>query len=312
VQGDVAREEDVARALAGAGPGLHGIVHAAGVLNDGPLAAQSWERARSVLAPKILGGFHLDRLTRSGAPALQHFVVFSSLTSVIGSPQQLAYAASNACLDALMRARAAAGLPGQSINWTAWAEVGLAAPGESRLRAFGISPLSVEEGSAVLRKILQSGATEVAVLAIDWERYAESLGLRLPLLAELVDLSIDAPVRATAAVAPRLDELDVERLRAGDPSAREAMLRTWLTNAIAAGLQCRPAELDPERPLNAMGMDSLVGMELRTAIETRLGISVPMVALLDGPSITSLGRLLAQELDAARSEVVVSVPPAPR
>jgi aryl carrier-like protein len=101
--------------------------------------------------------------------------------------------------------------------------------------------------------------------------------------------------------APERLEIDVDGLREASPRERVTMLRSWLTRTVAAGLRCRPGELDPGRPLNAIGLDSLVGMELRTSIERGLGVSLPMVILLDGPSVSSLTDLLLRELDARES-----------
>src|SRR5262249_32324326 len=128
LQADVADEQAVERILeqiAASMPPLRGIVHAAGVLDDGVLLKQSWGRFERVLAPKLLGAWNLHTQTR-GLP-LDFFVLFSSLASVLGSPGQGNYAAGNAFLDALAHHRQSQGLPALSVNWALWAEAGMAA-----------------------------------------------------------------------------------------------------------------------------------------------------------------------------------------
>ena len=126
VRGDVMREEDVQRALIDTAremPALAGIVHAAGALDDGVIASQSWHRFATVMGAKVLGSWHLHRL----AGPVEFFAFFSSGASVAGSPGQSNHAAANAFEDALAWYRQAQGLPTVSINWGPWAEIGAAA-----------------------------------------------------------------------------------------------------------------------------------------------------------------------------------------
>src|SRR5690606_30530681 len=106
-------------------PPLRGVIHSAGVLDDGALLQQSWSRFRTVMAPKVVGSWHLHQLTRH--LPLDFFVLFSSGAAVLGSPGQSNHAAANAFMDALAHCRRAQGLPAVSINWGPWAEVGAAA-----------------------------------------------------------------------------------------------------------------------------------------------------------------------------------------
>jgi hypothetical protein len=118
------------RALLGAIPSdlpLRGVVHAAGVLDDGLLSGQSAERFARVLRPKVGGACHLDALTRSAD--LDFFVLFSSVMGTLGSAGQGGYTAANACLDALAARRRAEGLPGQSLAWGLWTDTSSKAAG---------------------------------------------------------------------------------------------------------------------------------------------------------------------------------------
>src|SRR5260221_2521579 len=132
-QGDVSDEAFIPRLMAEAAGGrfpLRGVVHAAGVLDDGVLVQQSWERFERVLAPKAAGAWNLHLATR-GMP-LDFFVLFSSAASLLGSPGQGNYAAANAYLDALAHHRRGAGPPPPSLHLGPWAAVGIAAGPDAR------------------------------------------------------------------------------------------------------------------------------------------------------------------------------------
>lgn len=125
---DVTKEKQVAAALAEINqsmPPLRGIIHAAGVLDDDLLLNQRRSRFVKVLSPKVAGAWNLHALTQD--IQLEFFVLFSSVTSLLGSYGQGNYAAANAFLDALAAYRRHNGLPAVSINWGPWSQVGMAA-----------------------------------------------------------------------------------------------------------------------------------------------------------------------------------------
>ncbi|NER24034.1 MAG: SDR family NAD(P)-dependent oxidoreductase, partial [Symploca sp. SIO1C2] len=127
VSGDVSKKQDVVRILAeidSSYPPLRGVIHGAGVLDDGVLQQMSWERFTRVMAPKVEGAWHLHTLTEH--LEIDFFVCFSSMASLLGSPGQGNYAAANGFMDALAHHRRAKGLAGLSINWGPWAEAGMA------------------------------------------------------------------------------------------------------------------------------------------------------------------------------------------
>src|SRR5262249_47952251 len=153
VQADVARAGDAARLVEAcqAQAPLRGVIHAAGVLDDGVLDRQTAGRFARVMAPKVYGAWHLHELTRE--LPLGFFVLFSSMAAVLGSAGQTNSAAANACLDALAHHRRAQGLPGLSINWGPWAEGGMAA--RLSLAGQGVDKIEVADGLRVLGDLLR-------------------------------------------------------------------------------------------------------------------------------------------------------------
>jgi acyl transferase domain-containing protein/acyl-CoA synthetase (AMP-forming)/AMP-acid ligase II/acyl carrier protein len=291
-RGDVTRADQVAEVLESVRasmPPLRGVVHAAGILDDGILARLDERRLRDVMAPKVEGAWNLHALTRDAA--LDFFVLFSSAASVLGSPGQAHYAAANAFLDALAWHRRAEGRPALSINWGPWAEVGFAArlKEHHHLSEHGVEAMPAADGLRALSHLLQVSATQVAVLSIDWAQWRAGLrpGMNPPLLADLCPEPWGGQ-QATGS----LDDA----LRRAAPAERRRLLESYLRDQAASKLSLAPSRLDIELPLDQLGVDSLVATELRTQIERDLGIVVPVVELLDGPSITKLAGRLGDRL----------------
>ncbi len=183
IQADVSQTDQAASALRlieTTMPPLRGIIHAAGVIEDGLINGVStpdWTRFERVLAPKIEGAWNLHSLTQT--QSLDFFVYFSSTASIFGSPGQGNYAAANAFLDALTHYRQANGLPALTINWGPWDTIGMTATvherSKKRWATRGIALLAPSQGIEVLASLLQRRVSQVTVLRIDWSRFRDGL-----------------------------------------------------------------------------------------------------------------------------------------
>jgi myxalamid-type polyketide synthase MxaB len=300
---DVAREDQIARVIDEVrreGPPLRGVVHAAGVLDDGILTQQTRERFERVMTPKVDGAWNLHRLTQDDE--LDFFMLFSSGASVLGSPGQANYVAANEFLDALAHYRRAAGLPATSINWGAWAEVGLAAR-EDRARHLsnqGLVAFTPEQGARLLGWILERNPVQVMAAAVDWARLLSSYSS--PLLSELA-----GEVTLFPSQKRRGDGLTKEKLQAAPPEERRPLAENFLAEQLAAVLRCPTSKVDIHQPLNRLGIDSLMAVELKNRVEADLETSVPVTALLQGPSLSQLATHLLEGLDAPTAADAASV-----
>jgi phthiocerol/phenolphthiocerol synthesis type-I polyketide synthase C len=240
------------------------------------------------MAPKVEGAWNLHALTRD--TELDFFMLFSSAASLLGSPGQAHYAAANAFLDALAWHRRAEGRPALSINWGPWAEVGLATQPEQQrhLAQHGIEAMRAADGVRTLSHLLTLSATQVAVLRVDWARRRSELrqGLNPPLIVDLLRAPVGPPAAGDA-------------LRRAGRQERQRALQSYLRDQVARKLDLTPSRLDIQLPLNQLGVDSLIAVELRAQIEHDLGIVVPVVQLLDGPSVSSLADWLGDRLSSA-------------
>ena len=276
-------------------PPLYGIIHGAGILDDGIALQLDRARLRRVMAPKVDGAWNLHCLTLD--EPLDFFLLLSSMSSLFGAPGQANYAAANAFLDALAHHRRALGLPALSINWGAWARTGLAGKiSGDRWTARGLDLLTPEQGLRVLGRWLGAAVAQMGVFPLDWALFLASMPSGVPPLLSDFAQRLDAPRgpenrTSTAALLRRLEEAPEE--------ARESLLVDHIRAEVVAILGRDAARaLQPGLGFFEMGMDSLMVLELRRRLQAALGRSVPAPLVFNYPSVESLGRHLAAVLIA--------------
>jgi acyl transferase domain-containing protein len=301
------------RRLRAGGPPLRGVVHSAGVLDDAALLQQDPARLARVLAPKAEGGRLLDRATR--ADALDLFVLFSSVASVLGSPGQANHSAANAVLDVLARDRAARGLPAVSVNWGPWSEVGVAVEHGTaeRAAARGLAAVSPAQGLAALERLLAAGEPQAAVLPVDWGRF---LGGRPPppFLLEVAGAAGAQAAGEGRGAAARPAPPDLRGRLDGVPAARwPKVVGGFVRERALKALGLDPARaVDPRTPLGELGLDSLLAVELRNTLAKALGAPLPATLLFDHPTIDALTAHLLDLLGSpAAAPAGAPPPPAP-
>ncbi len=300
LRADVAREEDVRQLLQTIRaelPPLRGVVHAAGILGNEPLArmtASSWDE---VLRPKVQGAWNLHTLTEQ--MPLDFFVCFSSIAAVWGSARQAHYAAANAFLDALCHYRQHLGLPALSINWGPIADGGmLDTHSQTWLQGRGVRAMKRDEALEVLDQLLVCGASQTVAAKVDWPRFRGTYesARRRPLLDGLgrqdeTDAAGNLPGPSTF----------VRELLDAPARQRPDLLQTYVLQQIARTLGCSPEQIGPRQGLFDVGMDSLTAVELRNRFTTDLGLGLPSTLLFDHPTVESLVGYLSEALLPAES-----------
>ena len=301
VQADVSNPEDVARLIdpyhqrQKASPPLRGIVHAAGVLDDALLAKQSLERFSQVMAPKVAGAWNLHISTQD--LQLDFFVCFSSIVSLLGSPGQGNYAAANAFMDALVHYRRNLGLPGLSVNWGPWANIGMAAGltdhDQEKIAAQGIGTITPEQGLQLLEDLLRQKATQVGVLPVDWSNF------------RFLSHSVKSPFFEAVIPAPNTGEKReniqrsefLQQLEAASECDRQTLLSEHIRSQIAKVLGFSSPELiEPGQDFADLGMDSLMAVELKNRLQASLGRSIPQTLAFDYPTVEALVDYFVQEI----------------
>jgi myxalamid-type polyketide synthase MxaB len=301
VQGDVSRQSDVVQVLALIAqslPPLRGIIHAAGVLDDGILLQQDWRRFETVMAPKIKGAWYLHVLTQD--LPIDFFVLFSSMASLLGSPGQGNYAAANAFLDTLAHYRRAQDLPALSINWGPWAETGMAQTLDHRERQrwsdLGVGTIEPEQGLEALGQLLRQEVAQVGVLPITWATFIQQFapGGTMPFLDELAHRveSYDQTKRPSEQRPTLLQQLEKE------PAAeRYQYLKQYIYEQVAKVLGVDTTRnLEPSKPLNEMGLDSLMAVEFTNAVGNALGRHLPPTLVFNYPTIDAIATYLCADV----------------
>jgi acyl carrier protein len=316
-------------------PPIRGIMHAASVWQDTqgqslvrPLVNLSAADLATVLRPKMLGGWLLAKLFEE--TPLDFFVSFSSGASLFGSAAQGNYAAASEFLDVLAHYQRAHGQPAISIDWGAISEIGFGATPEG-LRvheyweAHGIQRISPKQVLAALELLIPQDLARVGVLRLDWQLLQQFYPqiTDLPLVSQLVGdgsaldtgsalgtgqgQALSAPTGAETHVHKGSNILQTLREAAGGATQHRAILTAYVQEQIANLLRISAHRLDIEQPLTAVGLDSLMAIELKNSIELDLQIRIPIITLLQGPSIVQFVNQVLTQLEEDKGLVPVGV-----
>ncbi|AGP55846.1 hypothetical protein M271_21610 [Streptomyces rapamycinicus NRRL 5491] len=274
---------------------LTGVVHAAGVVDDGVLQTLEPEQLDRVLRPKVDAALNLHALTK-GLP-LSRFVLFSSAVATMGAAGQANYAAANAFLDALAQRRRAAGLAGTSLAWGLWAsESGITgtldATDRRRMSRTGVVPLADAEGLRLLDAALSTDRPLAVPIRLDLAALrARPAELLPPLFHGLVPV----PAAGTAAngSVPSL----AQRLAGASEAERELQLSDFVREQVAAVLgHASSAAVDPHRTFGELGFDSLAAVEFRNRLTAATGLRLPATLIFDQPTTSALVSHLAERI----------------
>nr|WP_316764873.1 SDR family NAD(P)-dependent oxidoreductase [Streptomyces sp. NEAU-HV9] len=286
---DVADRDALAEVLSGTP--VTAVVHTAGVLDDGVIAALTPERMAKVLGPKVDAVLNLHELTSD----LSAFVVFSSVSGILGSAGQGNYAAANTFLDAFAEARRAQGLPAASLAWGLWEQDRgmadrLAHADLTRLKRVGLAPIAVDEGLRLFDAALALDRAVVAPLRLDLGGLQDTVppvlrGLRGP---------VRGTARRPAQIAPKGS---LGQRLAGLPAVeREQVVLDLVRTEVAAVLGHASAQsVQPEHAFRDAGFDSLTSVELRNRLNTTTGMRLPATLVFDHPTPVALSRFLLAE-----------------
>jgi acyl transferase domain-containing protein len=318
-RGDVSRPDDVQsvfESIKSNGIALRGIIHAAGVLDDGVLLHQQWQRFAKVLAAKVKGAWLLHQFSRNFP--LDFFVLFSSTASILGGMGQGNYAAANAFMDGLAQFRRTRGMTAQSIAWGPWGGNGMAASLQDhyqrRLIDLGFYPMSPAQGLSVLKSLFDVGAVHIAVMSVEWSKLLGGYqnGQISPILDEMAH-----HVAAFEKAGPESKSGGTDLKQRLDMAPESERLEIVL--AFVSAELTRVMGLDPSQPLDllapfgSIGLDSLMAVELRNAITVATGKHFLPSLAYDYPSIERLSDYLLKEIfDADESPVApkeIAVPP---
>jgi natural product biosynthesis luciferase-like monooxygenase protein len=276
-------------------PPVRGVMHAAGSWHDVPIAQMDAGMLAAVLAPKTTGTWVLESLLAD--QALDFFVSFSSLSSLLPAFGQTNYAAANAFLDAHGRWRRAMGRHALSVNWGPWSDVGFGATekglrAHERLETFGIHRLVPSDALDALGLLLARDAAQAVVVKMDWAMLArvDPQLARTPFLSEVTASFLESPM------SPTVDDGLLRLLEQVPPSEHPALVQERVAAIVARVLHLEHAQLRVDEPLPNLGLDSLMAVEIKNRLQTETGVNVPLARFLEGASVATLAFWVQTEI----------------
>ncbi|MER7708993.1 SDR family NAD(P)-dependent oxidoreductase [Streptomyces werraensis] len=290
---------------------LRGVVHTAGVFDDGLIGALTPERLAGVFAPKVDAVRHLDALTRD--LDLDVFVVYSSVAGLSGGAGQGNYSAANAFLDGLMSHRRAAGLPGLSLAWGLWEQpLGMAghlsAVDQARASRSGVLEISATEGMELFDAALVSERALLVPVKLNLRtvRADASAGAAVPHLLRGLVRTGRQQARAVAGTAGEGSLLS-DRLAGLVPAEQETLLLDLVRAQAAVVLgHTELGGVRADMAFKDAGFDSLTSVELRNRLREATGLKLPPTLVFDYPSPQALARYLREEFgEVAAPEATV-------
>ena len=271
---------------------IRGVMHAAMVLDDALLKDLNASRFGAAIHAKLGGALALDRLTRQDP--IELFVMYSSVTTVIGTPGQASYVAANRTLEALAERRHAAGLPALAVQWGPIGDAGYLVRetrvSEMLAAMLGSTHLLAAEALDALPALLQAGRPVLGLADVAWSELRGRLaGLAGPFWSEMP--TRDRGSSAGQSLLARLADLSSEdAIRA---------VEEVLVEEIARILQQPANTIATSQPISEFGVDSLMAVELQTALEARLGQQLPLTALTGASTLNVIAVRLMKMMDKA-------------
>ena len=276
------------------GSQLKGIFHGAMVLEDEVLTRMTPSQFEAVIGPKTLGAWNLHQQTLKDS--LDHFVLFSSISVLVGNPGQANYVAANAFLDSLAGYRRQKGKPGLSIAWDRLNESGYAARTEGLAEHFerlGWKGLTNREAMRGLELLLNNKAEHMAVSNVDWSIWQSAAGLsaQIPYYEKLI--SEDSSAGSGEDLAERVRQ----QFFAAPADQRVELVEGFIIEQVAKVLRISPNRLSKTKPLNEQGLDSLMAVELFGVLENQLGVPIPPSQLIENPTVEKAAASIAHILE---------------
>ncbi len=306
---DAGKPQDITRLIsqirAGKQP-LRGVFHLAMVIDDAVLTSLTRDRMRAVMEPKAWGAWLLHDATRD--MKLDCFVMFSSVSSIFGNPAQGNYGAANTFLDSLAHHRHALGLPALTMNWGVLGGEGYVARNEKVaefLLRQGTAELAPGEVTTILESSLTAGHPQVMAIRVDWAKWRQFFrGMGENPMLQRIFASIEAQESGAKTSDWR------HKIESAKPEEKEAIIGQAVRDAVGSVLRVKPETLRDDQPLTDLGLDSLMGVEIETALEAAIGVALPPASLMRARTIGQIVTLISGHLGGGSAPAPAPAPAA--
>jgi len=282
-------------------PPVRGVIHSAMVLDDGFISQMNEARFRRVLTPKVQGAINLYRLLED--IPLDFFLMFSSISSLIGNSGQANYVAANSFLDGFSYYLTSRGVPAKTINWGALSDTGVLAKDHELIKVLemaGIHGVNNEQAMAAMEAVLREGGSQTGIFRMDWDQWASVN----PSLSKSSFYSALLDRREDDERSQQLMEFLIRILDVG-PEERKSYIQRELAIRFGEIFKMSPDAINVHASIIDFGVDSLISAEISSALKSQLGVEISMIELLSGPSIVVLSSKILVQIEAIIEEVAV-------
>ena len=295
VRGDAADPEILAAVFAGFGktaPALRGVIHAAGRLEPGPAASIDESLIERTFREKAKGALLLHQL--SAGKKLDFFVLFSSVSAIMGSRDLAHFAAASHFLDSLAHFRRAQGLPALSVNWGWWPEGGTAEALDAYYPRIGLNPMSSEDAFNGLSALLRAGRTQAVITSIEWKVFKPICEAKGPFpFLEGIYAGEQIPCGPDESADTDFKRLWAQTAAEDHPDVLSAHVREHLSHVL--GFE-NPDDIDSREGFFNMGMDSITTLQFTKRLEQSIGHAFPATLAFEHPNIEALCKYLIEDV----------------
>ncbi|HMR40460.1 MAG TPA: SDR family NAD(P)-dependent oxidoreductase [Ignavibacteria bacterium] len=281
---------------------LKGIIQSAGLLDDGVISNQTKEKFERVLNPKIKGTLNLSKFTEDRG--LDFFIMFSSVASVLGSAGQANHSAANAFLDSFTFYRRAKGLNALTINWGVWSDIGSAANigADKQEKIPGLKVITPDTGLKLFDRIFRKDFARAGAFGMDWKKFSEkNYSVQLTdFISGLIPAGKPEEEGNRKFDSKKLNILEL--LKNSEGSDHKEILTKYFQRLISGILGLKNTDLAPDVPLNSIGLDSLMAIELKNRVNIELGVDLNLVKYMESTNILSLADELKNILSEKNAE----------
>jgi len=273
-------------------PPLKGIFHSAGILNDGLIGELNKEQFEEVMAPKSFGAWNLHM--QSLGLDLDFFLLYSSLSSLIGNYAQGNYAAANAYLDGLAHYRQTLNLPVLNINWGVLSNIGMTARNKDiskRLKHLGLNGINSEQVFESIEHLFRKGYSSIGVFDLDWEKWTgfNSNNMNTEKYSHLMsgkqEKIQDSKLNELRQIFSDLDCMEQKKL-----------VESTLKNIISDISKYPLKDLDSHSSLDSLGIDSLMILEMIISIEKKFGVQYKVMDIMKGVTIKNIVDMMIESI----------------
>jgi myxalamid-type polyketide synthase MxaD len=286
-------------------PPVRGIIHAAGTVQDQIMVRMTKDQLDQVLRPKVLGAWSLHQAFAD--EPLDFFVLFSSVSSLVVTTSQGNYAAANAFMDSLAHYRRGRGLPALAVNWGPW-DTGMIAhlKLQSAFEERGMDLIPERTGVKIFEELLGSSEVQQVVSSAHWPTVIAHYAVEPRLIMHLGQEDDHAASDAAAG-----DITIAERLAAAPPEDHHRIIADRCAEVIGGVLRLAPEKVPQTVPLNQLGLDSMIALELKIRIEQAFGVAPKLILLLQGATVAGIADHIYDQLLAQTPAPAAEVPADP-